>query len=753
MATLKDIADRVGVSVATVSYCINNTKTVKASTRDRIMQAIRELNYIPNDAARKLKKVTARELAVVFPDIDDLCRSEILKGLISGAEDADRFLDIAFSYNSPKLERSIIDRFIGKNVAGLILITCQPGNTEYFKNTIVRNNIPTVFIDRFPENIDANFLSFDNYQACNYLTRQLIERRYTDILLMSGFHHLFSEHECIRGFTDAMEESNLPCPPEYVLETELTKESAFRETMFHVAGRPPQAIIASSELLAKGIMEALNLSGVQVPRQTCVITLGEDCWNSTNYLPNVIHTARAAYTLGKRSIESLMKNLRSPKFFEKEFMLLKDSVVDASLKLPAPCKTPYAPRAPRRQLRILSPVLSTTEALRAVSAQFEREHDVKISIDITSYHELFDAIVENARGGNGGYDIYFFDTSWSAYLSQIDAFADLTEFIKSQDVFRQCLISKNLGNCLNDDRYVGFPIVGGSHILFYRRDLFDDPMIRRQFEALYNEPLQVPRTWTEFNGIARFFTKEFNPYSPTAFGTSVIGSIHEELALEILIRLWSFGGNILDESGRLCLDSPQNIKGFQSLLESCRYAEKNVFEASIEKSFDAFGTGRTAMLLSFTEYASAISDRIHGDIISRVDYAMMPGKTPANVGWNLGVNKKTKHSELITDYFAWMCKKHTSYYMTTLNGQSVIRHPYENHELMKLYPWMSLVAEGQRNARDRVYPMFGRSGLVPPHEVETVLYKLFHKMYHQQATVPDALREGQKLLADLFQWS
>ena len=76
MVTLKEIAEYAGVSIATVSNCINNTKKVKTSTRDRIMQAIQELNYIPNDSARKLRCETSREIGVVFPDIDDLFHSE-----------------------------------------------------------------------------------------------------------------------------------------------------------------------------------------------------------------------------------------------------------------------------------------------------------------------------------------------------------------------------------------------------------------------------------------------------------------------------------------------------------------------------------------------------------------------------------------------------------------------------------------------------------------------------------------------------
>jgi len=130
---------------------------------------------------------------------------------------------------------------------------------------------------------------------------------------------------------------------------------------------------------------------------------------------------------------------------------------------------------------------------------------------------------------------------------------------------------------------------------------------------------------------------------------------------------------------------------------------------------------------------------------------MIPGKTPANVGWNLGINKNTRHAKLITEFFEWMCQKRISYYMTTLNGQSVVKYPYQNHELLKLYPWMSLEAEGQRCARDRVYPMRGKEGIVPPYEVENILYHLFRKMYNREISVSDALREGQKAFAELFQ--
>lgn len=117
------------------------------------------------------------------------------------------------------------------------------------------------------------------------------------------------------------------------------------------------------------------------------------------------------------------------------------------------------------------------------------------------------------------------------------------------------------------------------------------PSIQKQFESLHSLPLRPPKTWKEFNGIAQFFTKEFNSYSPTLYGTSVIGKIHEELTLELLIRMWSFGGGFYDNTGKIKLNTPQNIKAFQSLLESCRFSEHPFYETSIDDSFHSFGGG------------------------------------------------------------------------------------------------------------------------------------------------------------------
>lgn len=88
------------------------------------------------------------------------------------------------------------------------------------------------------------------------------------------------------------------------------------------------------------------------------------------------------------------------------------------------------------------------------------------------------------------------------------------------------------------------------------------------FRKKHSISLRPPKTWTEFNGIAEFFTKEYNPESPTDYGTAVGGAISEELALELLIRLWSFGGGLYDQNNHLAIHTPQNMKGMQNFLET-----------------------------------------------------------------------------------------------------------------------------------------------------------------------------------------
>lgn len=115
-------------------------------------------------------------------------------------------------------------------------------------------------------------------------------------------------------------------------------------------------------------------------------------------------------------------------------------------------------------------------------------------------------------------------------------------------------------------------------------------------------------------------------------------------------------------------------------------------------------------MLSFTEYASELKTYLDLDSDSdlKIGYSIMPGKTPANVGWHLGVSPTTEKLGLFSEFFRWIYFKHISYYMTILDGQSVMRYPYHNHELLKLYPWLEITEEGISLSRSRFFAMYSK---------------------------------------------
>ena len=85
---------------------------------------------------------------------------------------------------------------------------------------------------------------------------------------------------------------------------------------------------------------------------------------------------------------------------------------------------------------------------------------------------------------------------------------------------------------------------GGTQLLFYRKDLFENRELQAEYQKRSLISLRAPRTWKEFNDVAAFFTRKENPASPTEYGASFAGAIDEELAPEILIRLWACGGKL-----------------------------------------------------------------------------------------------------------------------------------------------------------------------------------------------------------------
>ncbi|MEY8331709.1 extracellular solute-binding protein [Lachnospiraceae bacterium 47-T17] len=749
MATLKDVAKRAGVSVATASYCISGKKNMKPETQLRVQEAIAELNYIPNFSARSLKSNSSDEIGVVLPTLDDSINSEILNGIIAHANRTGYSVNIACSYNNPRDEQAIIRKFISKNYAGIILMTCQSTNDSFFKKTLYESSISNVFIMRLPPRISTNFLGFDNYNTFYFLTEQLIENGYTDIAIVTGSQDFFSEIECVSGYSEAHDARGRTCHPENILCTDMSKEGSFKVTMLYLAAHLPQAIITSSQTIMDGVIEACRIHNIEPGKHICMITLSEERWNASGYHPNVLHTAATAYTLGEDSFQILMEENTSPNLYDRKFKLYRDNVLDTALDIPAPDFPPAVlTHEPMVVLRIASIDLPTIRAIQAVSCKLTHTCGIRLDIHFFTLRELFLLIEEDTAKEEPAYDLYLSDVSWMNYFTAKQVFADLNDMMERIPEAKEAIFPKNLSNACIRGHYYGFPVIGGTQLLFYRKDLFEDLQLQRQYKGEHSLSLRPPKTWTEFNAIARFFTQKFNPGSPTKYGTAFSSNLAEDFIQDMLIRFWSYDGGLFNSRGHLELNTPQNVRACKNILETAEYAPLRA--GYMDTTFARIGEGSIAMAISFTEYASKIQNSLHPEFLSKIGYSMLPGCTPSNCGWHLCMSKKTQKQDAAEQLFHWLCQRQVSYYQTILSGSSTMVYPHTHHELLRLYPWLNLTAEGLSCSRDRIYPTRGKKQLIVPADFEGNMRMAFHKMQSGELSIPDALSECQSNILNQY---
>lgn len=753
MATLKDVARDAGVSTATVSCCLSGKKPVKAETKMRVMDSIEKLKYIPNVSARNLKSYASNQIGIVLSDIDNLYQTAIFKGLSSHLQALNYNVSVAFSGNAPDVECSIIDNFISQNVAGLLIITYQPQNSEFFQSRILNYNIPVVFIDRNPAHIFVNYAGFQNYETTYRITESLFEKGYRDIGLVCGPFHFSSERECIDGYRDAFLHNQTNLNRNLICTTNMSKEDAFKAVLTSISQRRLDAIITTSENIAAGTIEVLSTKGIHIPKDIAVITFSEESWNISYRLPGVIYTSRSAFHLGSSAAELLIKNIQTPALFEPKKIVIKDSITEIPLS-PKKKADPKPPSAhinpPSQKLKCLMVDLATSHSIQLLSDSFTKETDIELEFEFLPQNKMLDRIWNTIDSTREMYDMYTYDIPWLSYMIQNSLLADISDFVLHSGFDRSQLFEENLKNSRYEDGYYGMPIIGGSQIMFYRKDLFEKREIIKDFKKHFQLSLRPPKTWTEFNGVSKFFTREFNPDSFTEFGTSFAGITDEELAPEILIRLWAYGGALWDSYNRPCLDTPQNTKAFESILETLHYTEAAPFQTSINNTVDDFCHGKTAMLITYTEYAARISQSIHNNIIGHVGYELIPGMRPASIGWNLGLNPASPNHELAYRYFSWLCQKDISFYMTILDGQSTAIAPYHSQELLKLYPWLAITEKSFNYTQRRNGPLKRNTLIIPLNRIEEVLCNVMRNVLSDNIPIPDALAENQEKMKRLF---
>jgi DNA-binding LacI/PurR family transcriptional regulator len=269
---LKHVAEAAGVSVKTVSNVVNGYAHVTDATRTRVQQAIDELNYRPNLAARNLRQGRSDVIALALPELDLPYFAELARSVIKSAEARGWTVLIDQTDGLVEREQLVIDGIRGRLIDGLIFSPIALGADELGRR---RDTVPLVLLGERVYDGPADHVSIDNVAAGRVATGHLVGLGRRRIAAIGDQPRPQSQtaHLRRRGYEEALADAGLPVLPDLLIEVDAyhRADGAAAARQLMALPEPPDAIFCFNDLMALGTLRALLELGVRVPQDVAVV--------------------------------------------------------------------------------------------------------------------------------------------------------------------------------------------------------------------------------------------------------------------------------------------------------------------------------------------------------------------------------------------------------------------------------------------------------------------------------------------------
>lgn len=306
-ATIKDVAALAGVSAATVSRVLGDRPEISGETKAKVREACSRLGYVPNAAARGLTGRKTHIIGMVVPDVSNPYFSSMATAIEHRAAQAGYRLLLSNSMRSEEQELQVIDRFLARQIDGLLVSAISPQSQA--KHGALIGNLPCVYIG-VNHSEACSYVMADNTAGAYEATRYLLSLGHKDILFFGGRPLSRTRELRFLGFSQAMAAEGLKgrqliAEGDVRLLRQWSYEQALR--LFR-SGVVPDAIFAFSDVTALKIMEAAEECGVRVPKD--VSLLGYDNI-SFAALPRIDLTtvSQRKFRLGEIAVNRLLEQI------------------------------------------------------------------------------------------------------------------------------------------------------------------------------------------------------------------------------------------------------------------------------------------------------------------------------------------------------------------------------------------------------------------------------------------------------------
>lgn len=324
----KLIAEKAGVSYATVSRAFNNSANVKPETIAKIHKAMEELglNSPFKNQVFNLSN-TSNYVLIVVGDITvtDTFFGQIIKGICNDLQPLGMIPTLCISNYDPDIEALHIKHANDSNYAGIIMITAV--ETEGFVDLLKTITVPVILVNRYLRSFDTDVVCIDNYRGGYMAASTLIQAGHKKILHLTGSKNATPCQDRLRGFIDAMSDAGLVLNPEEIYYGDFTIESGRRFVdKYFTNGSPYTAIYIGNNPMAFGAASRLTELGYRIPEDISII-----CFDDSPLVDQgkyrITSISYDPCSMGHAAVEVLQKRLANP-FAEKMKITFSPNTID-----------------------------------------------------------------------------------------------------------------------------------------------------------------------------------------------------------------------------------------------------------------------------------------------------------------------------------------------------------------------------------------------------------------------------------------
>lgn len=311
MATIKEVADRAGVAVGTVSHVITGSVPVSDLLKRKVQAAIRELDYHPNHVARSLKTAKTRTLGIIVPDMTIPYFPKLIRGAEAAARKRGYSLIAVNSDDDAERQRDLLSLLRSQRVEGILLVMAAAPAPVNQIARMVDAGMHIVCLDRIPDRVAVDCVSVEDTEAADLGVTHLVEQGYRRIAIVTGPQSLKNERQRLLGYKQAMERAGLPIDEDLVWFGNLRPEDVTAMCLERVGnGSRPDAIFCTNGPTGLGVLRALRLRGLRTPDDIAFVTVDELTVEDLFY-PSITTVVQPAFEIGGRAAEILLDRIES----------------------------------------------------------------------------------------------------------------------------------------------------------------------------------------------------------------------------------------------------------------------------------------------------------------------------------------------------------------------------------------------------------------------------------------------------------